>query len=70
VKGQELITRYENGERDFFRANLNGANLSEANLRGADLIKALLRRAKVTPEQLAQTKSLKGATLPDGTKHE
>jgi uncharacterized protein YjbI with pentapeptide repeats len=35
--------------------SLEGANLSGAN---------------VTDEQLAQARSLKGATMPDGTKHE
>ena len=74
LKEQKLITRYGNGERDFSRtdlsrANLVNADLSDANLSGADLTKALLRWAMVTPEQLAQTKSLKSATLPDGTKH-
>jgi hypothetical protein len=29
-----------------------------------------LIEAIVTPEQLAQAKSLTGATMPDGTKHE
>ena len=31
---------------------------------------ANLKDAKVAPEQLAQAKSLKGATMPDGTIHE
>ena len=38
------------------------ANLSEAILDGANLSKAT-----VTPEQLAKAKSLKGATMPDGS---
>jgi uncharacterized protein YjbI with pentapeptide repeats len=29
----ELLERYAKGERDFFKANLREANLSEANLR-------------------------------------
>ncbi|MBN8658321.1 MAG: pentapeptide repeat-containing protein [Anaerolineae bacterium] len=41
-------------------ANLAGANLAGANLKGA----------MVTPEQLAQAKSLKGTIMPDGTVHE
>lgn len=45
---------------DLRGAKLNGANLSEANLRGA----------KVTSEQLATVKSLTGAIMPDGSKHE
>ena len=40
-------------------ANLSGADLSGANLRGAE----------VTNEQLAEVASLKGATMPDGSKH-
>jgi hypothetical protein len=61
-------------------ADLTGANLQEANLRevnsnnadlsDADLTGANLHRANVTDEQLAQAKSLEGATLPDGTMHE
>jgi hypothetical protein len=31
---------------------------------------AILRNAKVTDEQVAQAKSLNGATMPDGTTHE
>lgn len=46
------------------KAILDGANLSNAVLSGSDL-----KGAIVTPEQLAQVKSLKGATLPDGTIH-
>jgi uncharacterized protein YjbI with pentapeptide repeats len=39
--------------------------LDEADLSGADL-----SEANVTLEQLAQVRSLKGATMPDGTLHE
>jgi len=46
-------------------ADLSGAKLSEANLRWADLNGAI-----VTAEQLAQARSLEGATMPDGTKHD
>ena len=41
-------------------ANLQGANLTDAVLRGANL-----SNAKVTSEQLAEAKSLEGATMPD-----
>ena len=57
--------------------DLRGANLRDANLRrcdltnvdltGADLSGADLTAARVSEEQLAQVKSLVGATLPDGT---
>lgn len=55
-------------------ASLIGANLSNADLINADLTDALLDEAnlqgdRITPEQLKKTKSLKGAILPDGTKH-
>ncbi len=51
-------------------ANLSGANLEVAILKSADLSSADLSDAKgVTQEQLDQAKSLKGATMPDGSKH-
>jgi uncharacterized protein YjbI with pentapeptide repeats len=49
--------------------NLSGANLSHTNLSGANLSGANLSHAKVTNEQLAQAKSLKGATMPNGSIH-
>src|SRR5258708_4875754 len=55
-------------------ANLTSATLYEADLLGADLTGAILtevdlRGATVTTEQLNNAKSLKYATMPDGTKH-
>jgi Pentapeptide repeats (8 copies) len=51
-------------------ANLSGADLSFANLSGVDLSGANLCQAKeVTQEQLQSALSLKGATMPDCTKH-
>src|SRR6266567_4208224 len=51
--------------------DLSNANLSQANLYDADLSDANLSGAiGTTPEQLATAKSLKGATMPDGTKHD
>jgi uncharacterized protein YjbI with pentapeptide repeats len=48
-------------------ADLRKTELEDANLSGADLSGADLSGAKgVTEEQLAQAKSLKGATMPDG----
>jgi uncharacterized protein YjbI with pentapeptide repeats len=67
-----------------FEANLRGANLREANLSRADLSHARLSGAKlfganlhqanlrgvtVTPDQLAQAKSTKGAIMPDDSIH-
>jgi uncharacterized protein YjbI with pentapeptide repeats len=52
--------------------NLSGAYLLEADLSGADLSGANLKGATgVTVEELEkQTKSLKGATMPDGSLHD
>jgi hypothetical protein len=52
-------------------ANLSGANLSRAFLSYADLREADLRGATgVTVEQLErEARSLKGTTMPDGSKH-
>ena len=49
---------------NFSGANLTGACLSGTNLSGADL-----SRAWVTEEKLKTAGSLKGAIMPDGTKH-
>jgi uncharacterized protein YjbI with pentapeptide repeats len=52
-------------------ANLSGANLSGANLMGAILERAILKGVTgITVEELKkQAKSLKGATMPDGSIH-
>ncbi len=50
------------------RADLRGADFSKAVLKEADLYKADLREARnLTDEQLAETKRLWGATMPDGS---
>jgi uncharacterized protein YjbI with pentapeptide repeats len=59
---------------DLRGANLIGADLSfadlhGANLTGTDLSFAYLRGALVTKDQLAEAESLKGAIMPDGSKH-
>ena len=66
---------------DLSRANLSRANLSRANLWGADLSRANLSEANlwganlkdatdITIEELEKkAKSLKGATMPDGSIH-
>jgi uncharacterized protein YjbI with pentapeptide repeats len=51
-------------------ADLRAANLQRADLREADLVGADLYRARITPEQLADTRSLQGATMPNGQKYE
>jgi len=75
MEAKELIRRYNAGKRNFERANLSGANLSGtdlhgANLEGANLEWVNLSGANVTSEQLGKAASLKGAAMPDGTKHE
>ena len=60
---------------DLIGANLRGAKLGGARLAGADLSKADLSQADLSGTQLSHTdlekvKSLEGAILPDGTKHE
>jgi len=62
VDGQAQET---SAQQSRVRADLPGVNLNQA-----DLERANLAGAKVTGEQLAQARSLRGATLPDGTKHE
>jgi uncharacterized protein YjbI with pentapeptide repeats len=53
-------------EADLSYDNLSSANLQGANLTDADLTGAILSNAKATSEQLAEAKSLEGATMPDG----
>lgn len=50
-------------------ANLGGADLVNADLRGANLSYAHLNGAHVDPWELSAASSLKGATMPDGSKH-
>jgi hypothetical protein len=51
-------------------ANLYGVNLQDANLYGVNLQDANLQGAKLTDSQLANMRSLQGATMPDGQKYE
>ena len=50
-------------------AILPGTNLSGADLTDANLDMANLKGAKITQEQWEQAKSLKGATMPNGSKN-
>ncbi len=56
-------------EANLIEANLSSAKLMEADLSGADLSEAILDGAIVTNKQLDEAKSLKGATMPNGTKY-
>ena len=51
-------------------AKLREANLIYASLQRADLSSAILQEAKVIDEQLAEARSLRGATMPNGQKYE
>jgi uncharacterized protein YjbI with pentapeptide repeats len=51
------------------KANLSEANLSRALLVEADLFGANLDGANLAQSNLSKAKSLKGATMPDGSKH-
>jgi uncharacterized protein YjbI with pentapeptide repeats len=51
------------------QAHLKEADLSDADLSGANLSGADLSNAKVTKEQLKETESLEGATMPNGQKY-
>jgi len=55
---------------DLTNSRLDGANLTDAHLVDANFSYANLMGGKVTNEQLATVKSLKGATMPDGTIHD
>jgi len=57
-------------EANLTEANLQEANLNKAILQGAFLQGAFLQGAEVTDEQVADTLSLQGATMPDGLKYE
>lgn len=79
LTGSNLAKAYLNEANltgaDLEGANLSGAFLPEANLTrakltGADLSESNLKGVVVNEKQLAKAKSLKGATMPDGTKHE
>jgi uncharacterized protein YjbI with pentapeptide repeats len=50
-------------------ADLNFADLSDADLSNANLSETNLSQATVSTEQLEKAKSLKGATMPDGSIH-
>lgn len=68
------LTKTDLSGADLRNASLHEAHLREADLSEADLHQVKLKRAnlmaaEVTEKQLARAKSLKQATLPDGTVH-
>jgi len=62
MAAEELITRYDAGERDFSQANLYEEDLSDANLAEADLSGAYLCAADLSGASLRQA-DLHGADL-------
>jgi hypothetical protein len=65
---QADLSQADLSQADLSQADLKYANLSGADLSGADLSDASLKGARsVTDAQLAEARSLKGATMPDGT---
>jgi uncharacterized protein YjbI with pentapeptide repeats len=54
---------------DLVKADLRGAKLDGAKLLGANLSQADLSGTQVTGTELEKAKSLEGATMPDGTRH-
>jgi uncharacterized protein YjbI with pentapeptide repeats len=68
LQGADLLTANLQGA--YLQGDLQGAFLQGAFLQGADLQYANLQEAEVTDEQLADTRSLQGATMPNGQKYE
>jgi uncharacterized protein YjbI with pentapeptide repeats len=69
ILGRANLSRVNLSGADLRNADLSKANLTGAKLTAADLSGADLSKATVTEEQLKKAKSLKGATMPDGSKH-
>jgi uncharacterized protein YjbI with pentapeptide repeats len=63
LRGAQLFAYYHSGSNG--DADLKDADLTGAKLRGADLTDA-----RITKEQLAACKSLKGAVMSNGQKYE
>jgi uncharacterized protein YjbI with pentapeptide repeats len=53
----------------FHKADLSEADLGEADLRAAYLAGANLVQTWISENQLLMARSIKGAIMPDGTKH-
>jgi uncharacterized protein YjbI with pentapeptide repeats len=76
LKGANMQGADLHGDTDLSQVDLRETDLSGANLRGASLTNADLRGANLTnaeglsEEQLAEVKSLEGATMPNGQNYE
>lgn len=69
LEGANLI-KANLSETRLIHAKLTGADFTGAKFNDVDLSGACLENAIVSDEQLAKAKHLRGATRPDGTKHE
>jgi hypothetical protein len=69
LSGANLSNSQLKGTR-FEGANLEGANFTGATIEGAYFAGANLRGAKIPLEQIKDAHTLKGTTMPDGTKRE
>ena len=65
-----ILGSQEDGGADLSGAYLSSANMVGASLRDVTLEGADLIDAAVFSEQWVDCKSLKGATMPDGTRHD
>ena len=69
LRGADL-TGVDLSGSDLSGADLRGADLQGAVLREARLVGACLEEAKVTEAQLGEAESVKGAIMPDGSRHD
>ncbi len=68
-RARAVLRGRDGGNAILLLDNLGGADLRRADLSEANLGGANLGGATVTQEQLEKAKSLKDATMPDGSKH-
>jgi uncharacterized protein YjbI with pentapeptide repeats len=70
LNAPNLLNGADPSDIDSSNDHLTPTNLGGADLSNADLSGAYLTGAGVSEEQLATCKSLQGATMPDGSKHD
>lgn len=57
-------------DANLYQADLRSVDLRNAKLSGADFYEANLEGAQVTHEQLRQSKAMRSAIMPDGTRYD
>ncbi len=70
LNAPSLLNGADPSNIDSSNDHLTPTNLGGADLSNADLSGAYLTSSKVSKEQLDTCKSLQGATMPDGSKHD